>query len=291
MVRFRITLVKKKVVSLAIQLCHIGIQSQQQETDTLAISLSSLKKVRSIDPPRVLVYGPPGTGKTSIAAEFPRPVFIQTEDGTPGDLELDSFGLMEDHNGVMQALGALAQEEHDFKTLVVDTLDSLEPLIQQAVCDENGWASIEDPGFGKGYIAAEEKWMKFLRATDWLRRNKGMNIVFLGHSDVTKFDPPGLESYSRYSLRLNKRAANRVMDDMDIVGFLNFRVEIKSKETGFGKTQTHAEGGGTRWMYVEERPAHSAKNRYGLQPEIPVQRNMLMKMWGNQVPIAGLKKD
>ena len=36
------------------------------------------------------IFGRSGIGKTSLAAEFPEPVFIQTEEGT-GNLELTTF--------------------------------------------------------------------------------------------------------------------------------------------------------------------------------------------------------
>ena len=56
----------------------------------MALSLSSLVRAKSDKPPRIVIYGVPGIGKTSLAAEFPDPIFIQTEEGT-GNLELTSF--------------------------------------------------------------------------------------------------------------------------------------------------------------------------------------------------------
>lgn len=257
----------------------------------MSISLASLTKAKAVLPPRVLVYAPPKVGKTTFAAEWPNPVFLQLEDGTSGDLELTTFGLLESYDDFMSGLNALCTEEHDFKTVVVDTIDALEPLIWHKVCSDNNWNSIEEPGFGKGYVEAAGYWAKVLKATDYLRRSKGMNILFLGHSDVSKFDPPGMDAYSRYELRVHKRASALLMDDMDIITFMNFRTEIKSQDQGFGKTRTHAEGGGTRWMYLEHRPAHEAGNRYGLDAEQPRIVGRTVQQWAAAgVPIAGLEK-
>lgn len=253
----------------------------------MAISLSNLKKAKAVLPPRVLLYAPPKVGKTTLAAEFPKPVFIQTEDGTSGDLELDTFGVLDSYQQVREALGSLAAEEHDFKTVVIDTIDALEPLIWADVCAMNNWNSIEEPGFGKGYVEAAGRWMDLLKATDYLRRAKGMNIIFLGHSDVSKFDPPGMDSYSRYELRIHKRAAALLMDDVDAILFMNFRTELKSEDAGFGKTKTHATGGGTRWIHSESRPAYEAGNRYCLEPEFPyIKGNIVQQLRDGKMPIS-----
>lgn len=255
----------------------------------MAISLQNLKKSKAESPPRILLYAPPKLGKTTLAAEFPKTIFIQTEDGASGDLELDTFGILDSYQQVREALAALASEEHDFKTAVIDTIDALEPLIWNHVCMVNGWDSIESPGFGKGYVEATSMWADLLRATDYLRKAKGMNIIFLGHSDVHKFDPPGMESYSRYELRVHKRAANLLTDDCDAILFMNFRAEIKSEDMGFGKKKTHATGGGTRWIYSESRPAHEAGNRYSLQPEFPYIKGMIVQtMLDGKMPVSGV---
>ena len=95
----------------------------------MAISIKDLRRIRATQPPRVLIYGPPGMGKTTLAAEFPSPVFLQVEDGTPGDLELASFGRLDSLDEVNGAIDALYTDDHDRQTLVIDSLDKLEPLV------------------------------------------------------------------------------------------------------------------------------------------------------------------
>jgi len=104
----------------------------------MALSLSDLKRVRADQPPRILMYGPPGIGKTSLAAEFDAPVFLQVEEGTPGDLELDSFGKIESFGQLMEALGVLYTEDHAFKTVVVDSVTELERLVFAETCARGG---------------------------------------------------------------------------------------------------------------------------------------------------------
>ena len=94
----------------------------------MAISLASLRTSTSLTPPRLLNYGVAGIGKTSWAASAPGAVVIQTEDGL-GNIAVPTFGMLRSFDEVMQAIGSLYTDPHDFQTVVVDSLDWLEPLI------------------------------------------------------------------------------------------------------------------------------------------------------------------
>jgi len=240
---------------------------RRRENDQMAISLASLKRVSAVMPPRILVYGPPGMGKTTFASEFPSPVFIQVEDGTPSGLEIDTFGHLQSFSEVMEALYALANEQHDHQTVVIDSIDKLEPLVWAQTCEDNKWSDIESPGYGKGYIAADAVWRELFGVVNLLR-NSGMAIVFIAHSTIDRFDDPQTTSYSRYDIRIHKRAMALFQDDSDAILFINQDVTVKEKDAGFGKKEAKATGGGNRFIYTEGRPSFVAKNRYGFPDKI-----------------------
>ena len=239
----------------------------------MAISLSSLERRTANRPPRLLVYGPPGLGKTTLASEFPDPVFVQVEDGTPGGLELVSFGHLQSFGEVMEALTSLLSDDHDFQTVVIDSLDKLEPLVWAQVCADNKWDSIESVGYGKGYVAADAIWTEFLSVCRDLRL-RGLTTVHIAHSDIGRFDDPQTASYSRYDIRLHKRALALLQDEVDAILFLNQDVTIRKQDGGFTDSKKEkagvitgiikGTGGGTRWIYAEGRPSFVAKNRYGM---------------------------
>ena len=238
----------------------------------MAIDLSRLRRVVADQPPRLMFYGPPGLGKTSLAAEFPNAVFIQVEDGTPGGVELTSFGHLKSFVEVMEALSSLLTEAHDYATVVVDSVDKLEPLVWAQTCEDNGWENIEKAGYGKGYIAAEAVWREFLALCNELRHQRGMTTIHVAHSTIDRFDDPQNASYSRYDIRLHKRALALFQDEMDAILFLNQDVtirvddakQIKVNGQNITKKDVKAVGGGTRWIYAEGRPSFVAKNRFGL---------------------------
>jgi hypothetical protein len=221
-------------------------------------------------PPIIVLHGAPGIGKTSMAAGFPAPVFVQTEDGCPAGLTINSFGLCESFASVIEALTWLGKEDHDYRTLVVDSLDQLEPLIQTALCSERGYQSIESPGYGKGYVECDRYWLDFLRGCNWLRRNRNMTIVLIAHSEVVMVNDPRTAAYSSYGLRLHRRARGLVEDSADLIGFLATDVVIKTEQGGFNKTRARADGGSTRWLHVEPRPAFTAKNRFNMSERVQI---------------------
>jgi len=236
----------------------------------MAIAISSLLRSTALVPPRVLMHGVAGVGKTTFAAASPDPAFIITEDGL-GALDVTHFPLARSFDDVMEALAALYSEDHQFKTVVVDSVDWLEPLIWQRACKDNGWSSIEDAGYGKGYVAALDLWRQYLDGLNALRDERGMTVIQIAHTDdIKRFDSPEHEPYDRYIIKLHARAAALLQEHSDVVLFANYRISTVKSDVGFNKKVTRALGSGERVLYTAERPAFLAKNRYGLPDSLPL---------------------
>ena len=243
----------------------------------MAISLSDLRKVRADKPARLLIYGPPGIGKTTLASEFPSPVFLQIEDGTPGDVELTSFGKLESFQAVMGALEALYVEDHTFRTVVVDSVTELQRLVFAETCARgddkgNAKANIEDFGYGKGYVYAGRVWQDFLDGINALRRDKEMTVLLIAHSAVARFDDPETVSYDRYQIDLHARSVGIIEREMDAILLLKQPVTVKTEDQGFNKERARADGGGAILIHSVGKPAFTAKNRYGIPPTLRFDR-------------------
>lgn len=240
----------------------------------MAISIANLRRRQDTQPPRVLIYGPPGMGKTTLASEFPSPVFLQVETGT-GKLSLQSFGALSSYDEVMEAIAVLYSEEHNAGTVVLDSLDKLEPLVWAKVCADNNWQSIETPGYGKGYVAADAYWRELQDGMNALRRDKNMGVVYIAHSVIETVNDPMTTAYSRFDIKLHKRAVGLFQDEVDAILFLNQDVTIKADDPkakqGAG-TRVRADGGGNRWIYAAPRPAFVAKNRYDIPDKLMYER-------------------
>ncbi|NBV89621.1 MAG: ATP-binding protein, partial [Betaproteobacteria bacterium] len=189
-----------------------------------------------------------------------------TEDGL-GSLAVDHFPLATTTAQVMEAIGTLYQESHEFGTVVLDSLDWLDNLI---------WKEIEskydakDLAYGKGAVIAAERWREILAGLNALRNDKSMAVVLIAHCQIKRFDSPETEPYDRYQLKLQERASALVREWADAVLFANYKTIVRKDDVGFNKTVARGVSTGERLLFTSERPAYQAKNRYSLPESIPL---------------------
>lgn len=230
----------------------------------MAISLASISKTKRIRAPKIVLCGPGKIGKTTFAAMAPHSIGILTEDGAD-NVDAHAFPLCRSLSEVYEAIGVLLNDEHDFKTVFIDSLDWLEPLLHAHVCQQHGWKSIEQPGYGKGYIEASSEWRTLLDGLEALRQKRGMGIILIAHDKVKRIEDPLTEGYDSHVLKLHDRAAALVMEWADVIGYAGYRVFTTKTDAGFGNKETKATTTGERILHVEAHPAHCGGNRFSLQ--------------------------
>ena len=238
----------------------------------MAITLADIRRGKDDRPPRMIVYSAPKVGKSTFAAGAPDAVFLQTEEGLDA-LDVARIGMLTTYDEVLEGLQALAAEEHDFRTVVIDSADWLEPLVWQAVCDEAGVDGIEKVGggYGKGYIEADAGWKEFLSALDYLRNARGMACVIICHEQTVKIQPPDGDSYDVAGIKLHKRAAALLHEWADVLGYARMRVKIQSEDMGFKKQHKRAvQLGDEHQLVVANHPAYVTGNRYGITDTLPL---------------------
>jgi len=234
------------------------------------ISLKDLKKGKCAAPPRIVLYGTPGIGKSTFA-NAAGAVFVSTEDGLTGiDVEAGAFPVAKSYQDIMEAMQVLATEDHNFHTVCIDSIDGIEMLLWSELCARSNVNSIEriDKGYGKGYVMAAETFSReILAGLNHLRDEKGMAVILICHHKIKRYDDPAGEAYDRYQLKLQDRLSELVVQWADVVAFANY--EVHTRKSGDDKAEKHKGiGSGRRLLYLEERPTHIAKNRYGLPHQI-----------------------
>lgn len=239
---------------------------------------------------RVMVYGTHGIGKSTFGSMSVSPIFIQTEDGL-GEIDCDRFPLASSLDQVIQSLAELYTEKHDYKTVVLDSLDWLERLIWADVCNKNRVENIEDIPYARGYSLALTQWRKVLDGFDALRNKKSMTTIFIAHAKIERFNNPETESYDRYVPQLHKSASALIQEWCDEVLFATYKIYTKQSDEGFGKTRTQGISDGSRILRTTERPSHVAKNRLNLPDELLLDWREYAKYFTNTTPCVAENKN
>ena len=252
------------------------MQTTSKSTPSLAI-----RRGRITRPQKVVIYGPEGVGKSTLAGHAPEPVFLDTEGGTHhlDVARLDAAATWEE---ITAAIAQLAKADHPFKTLVIDTADWLEKRLAEHLCRKSNKESIEDFGYGKGWVILAEEFARFLTSLDSLTA-RGMHVVFLAHSTVKKFEAPDQAgSYDRFELKLSKQNAPLLKEWADLVLFANFVTRIAEKDNG----KMRGIGGKERVLFANHSAAYDAKNRHGLPDKLPFTAEALAPVFGAAGPVS-----
>lgn len=224
-------------------------------------------KGKQLKPVKGLIYGPEGVGKSSLAAQFPAPLFIDVEGGT-SRLEVARTPRPTSFAHFKQMVGDIVRDQMGYQTLVIDTADWLEKLAVKQVCAQNGFSGMGgNNDYGKSYNELAGMWSDLLTQleADLIETGK-MHVVFLAHSTTKKFELPEEEGqFDRYQLDLEKKVAPLLKAWSDMILFVNYRTIVVVDE----KAKTAKGQGGTRrMMFAEHTAAFDAKNRDGLPREM-----------------------
>ena len=221
-----------------------------------------ITKGKILRPLKVVVYGSEGIGKTTFAAQFPDPLFIDTEDGT-AHLDVRRVKKPESWDELITIVGEVAEDPKVCKTLVIDTADWAEVLCVTHVCKKYKQNSIESFGYGKGYTYLAEEFNRLLAALDKVIES-GKNVVITAHAKMRKFEQPDEQgAYDRWEMKLSKQVAPLLKEWCDTLLFLNYKTYVVTTENNTKKAQ-----GGKRVVYTTHHPCWDAKNRQGLPEEM-----------------------
>ena len=236
---------------------------------------SLIKKGPTTRPPKIMLIGVEGVGKSTAGANMPNPVFMCSESGLVGPQFADVPNFTpKSWKEALEFIDALAADPGDFKTLVVDTLDWLEPMLYAKVvadAKKPDIKNIEDFGYGKGYVLAQNEARQLIARLDKVNA-AGMNVLLLSHSQLKTVKNPTGEDYDHFESKINAKVGGIFKEWADAVLFARF--EVFTRKDGL---KAKAYGGDTRVVETTHSAAWDAKNRFGLPEQMPLDMGSILE--------------
>ena len=243
----------------------------------MKLNITKGKQKRAV---RCCIYGAEGIGKSTLAAKLPDPLFIDAEGGT-FQIDCNRFDQPKTWSDLIEMVIYVHDNPTICKTLVIDTADRAEMLLQEAILRENGVDSIEKVGggYGKGYTLVAERFQKeLLYRLDKLIQ-LGINVCFTAHATMRKFESPEDTPYDRWELKCSKKISPLIKEWVDLLLYCDYQVTIIQEGN-----KSKARGSGKRMMHANHKPTYDAKNRYGLPDDMPLEYAPIAEVFEGNVP-------
>jgi hypothetical protein len=174
---------------------------------------------------------------------------------------------------VWEQLAALIKEDHQYKTLVIDSITQLDTLFVNYIVetDPKKPKSIAQAlgGYGAGFQMLSSLHGRVRKAAGILNERKDMNIVFIAHAETETIELPDQDPYTRYNIRMQKKSVSHYIDNVDLCGF----IKLETFTQGDGERKK-AVSDGTRLLVTYATAANISKNRFGITEDIIVTPNV-----------------
>jgi len=116
--------------------------------------------VLSMEKQTILLYAHAKFGKSTIAAGSPDAIFLATEAGLN---HLNVFQIpIKTGKDLLTAAREISTGNHDFKTVVIDTVDNAYRLCSEYICSQHGIKHESDLGYGKGWSLVNGEFQRVL---------------------------------------------------------------------------------------------------------------------------------
>lgn len=222
----------------------------------------------------IFIFGVDGIGKSTFAANAPDTLFLDIE-GSTDEMNVRRYPDPKDRAAfkwadLLAAVRSLIVDPQGYKHLALDTVDAIEALIFDHVCEKAGAPNVGEIPYGRGYDAALEEWRLLIAALEQLQQRHGVGIILLGHAHLKTFKNPQGDDFDRYIVKMHEKSAAFLRERARGVYFANYETFAdKDKKT----KRVRGVSTGARLLYTQRTAAYDAKDRYGLPEQLALDWN------------------
>ena len=218
---------------------------------------------------KILIYGTEKIGKTTFGVNTPNPILMSVEDGARNikrndGKEFDELDDIDSWDKCMRVVQDLTRYNHDYKTLVIDSIDWLERRCHQRIIGNRDTDLTRvNGGFQAGPRDAQRRHSDLLYSLDGLQQKRGMNIVAISHYQIKKYtDPLMEEGFDMFMPKCEPMVSALWREWSEAIIFVAQPMTLRDQ----GNPKKKTRGGECQdpVAYTVATPQYMAGNRYGL---------------------------
>ena len=221
-----------------------------------------------------LIHADIGVGKSTLAASMPAPYIFDAEESTSA-LDVDRC-VPETYDELLETLCLFRDETHEYKTVIIDTIDHVEKMTVSAACKEHGVNSPADKSYGVVWQTADTKFKQLILGLKGLRA-RGFNVLLLAHSKTINYTHPLGQVYDKIIPDLRDKqkpsasTTGLIMSLPRFIGYMHRPIlTTENKEaSGFSK-KYKATVAQNSVLSCAPHAAYEAKNDMGLEADIVI---------------------
>lgn len=192
------------------------------------------------EPKNFFIWGSPMTGKSYFSSFFPNPLILNTDGNSKqgsapsiqlrnirnetGGLKQSVIKQLDDIVIALQVENPKRPADQQFKTVVIDVIDDICVMIEQAICLDAGVQALSDIPYGKGYAMFNTALQQFVMDLKALP----LNVIYISRELAITDESTGATTYEP---SLKTKYYNIVNGNCDVV--------IRTKKIGDGQNASY----------------------------------------------------